>query len=127
MYKPAIIISCLLAAISVIVGALGAHALAEILPKELLNSFETAVKYQFYHVFALAIAGILYKEYPNKMIKAAAWLFLLGIILFSGSIYLLVYLKSAATIGLGGLGIITPIGGMVFIIAWLVLLLGVLK
>ncbi len=127
MYRPALILACLIGAITVIVGAMGAHALSGKLTESLMQSYETAVKYQFYHVFALALTGIIYKEYKNGLVKASAWLFLSGILLFSGSIYLLVYLKSTSEIGLGGLGAITPIGGVMFILGWLVLMLGIIK
>lgn len=127
MYRPALILACIIAAISVILGAMGAHALADKLTEKLLQSYETAVKYQFYHAIALALSGILYKEFKNGMVKTATWLFFIGILMFSGSIFLLVYLKSTAEIGLGGLGIITPIGGVMFILGWLFLLFGIMK
>jgi uncharacterized membrane protein YgdD (TMEM256/DUF423 family) len=125
MYKPALTAAFLFALTGVIVGAMGAHALRPILTPELRDAYETAVKYQFYHSFALAITGILHLSYPSTWIRRATWAFLTGIILFSGSIYLLVYLKTTNSIGLGGLGILTPIGGVFFILGWLFLLLGI--
>lgn len=120
-YKPALRSAIVFAIIAVILGAFGAHALK--LEGSLQNSYETAVKYQFYHSFALIFAGLLYHFYPSPWIKRATWAFVLGILLFSGSIYLLVYLKTTASIGLGGLGIVTPIGGLSFILGWICLLL----
>lgn len=113
--------------LAVVIGAFGAHALKPLLTPELADSFETAVRYQFYHALALLAAGILYERFPSGWIRAAGWLFSIGIVLFAGSIYLLIYLKATASIGLGGLGIITPIGGTAFIFAWLCLLLGIQK
>jgi len=125
MYRPALTAAFLFALIGVITGAMGAHALRPHLTDELLASYETAVKYQFYHSFALAIAGILHQAFPSAWIRRATWAFLGGILLFSGSIYCLVYLKATASVGLGGLGILTPIGGFFFIAGWLFLLLGI--
>jgi len=113
------------AALAVILGAFGAHALKQILTPELLQTFETAVKYQFYHSFALLITGILYGSFTNKFTKLASTFFSIGIVLFSGSIYALVMLKSNGQVGLAGLGILTPIGGLFFILGWLMLLIGV--
>lgn len=125
MYKPALTAACIFALIGVIVGAMGAHALKPILTPEMQASFETAVKYQFYHSFALLFAGALHLVFPSALIKRATWMFTIGIILFSGSIYLLVYLKTTASVGLSGFGILTPIGGVCFILGWLFLLIGI--
>lgn len=113
--------------LAVVIGAFGAHALKPLLTASLADSFETAVRYQVYHGLALFGTGILYERFPNGWIRAAGWLFSLGILLFAGSIYLLVYLKATASIGLGGLGIVTPLGGTAFIFAWLCLLMGIWK
>lgn len=113
------------AALAVILGAFGAHALKQVLTPELLQTFETGVKYQFYHSFALLITGILYGSFTNKSTKLASTFFSIGIVLFSGSIYALVMLKSNGQVGLAGLGILTPIGGLFFILGWLMLLIGV--
>jgi len=125
MYKPALTAAAIFALIGVIVGAMGAHALRPYLSAEMQNSYETAVKYQFYHSFALALAGILHQAFPHAWIRRAAWSFVTGILLFSGSIYLLVYLKTTASVGLSGLGILTPVGGVFFILGWLCLLAGI--
>jgi uncharacterized membrane protein YgdD (TMEM256/DUF423 family) len=83
------------------------------------------VQYQFYHALALLITGIIYDRYPNKLIKRAATCFIAGIILFSGSLYLLTLLKATATVGLNGIGIVTPFGGLFFIAGWLLLFAGI--
>lgn len=125
MYRPALTAALIFALIGVMIGAMGAHALRPYLTPEMQVSFETAVKYQFYHSFALAFAGFLYLVFPGVWVRRATWAFIIGIILFSGSIYLLVYLKTTASLGLSGLGILTPIGGIFFILGWIFLLLGI--
>lgn len=134
MYRPALTAAIVLALIGVITGAMGAHALKEYLSATvkdhdlsagLLSSYETAVRYQFYHSFALALAGILHLSFANAWIRRATWMFLAGTILFSGSIYLLVFLKATGDVGLRQLGILTPIGGVCFILGWASLLVGI--
>ncbi len=125
MHTSALKAGTIFAALAVILGAFGAHALKQILTPELLQTFETGVKYQFYHSFALLISGILYGSFQNKFVKWATTCFIIGILLFSGSIYALVMLKSNGQVGLAGLGILTPIGGLFFILGWLMLLIGV--
>ncbi len=125
MHKPFIRTAALIGALAIILGAFGAHALKEILPPNTLVTYETAVRYQFYHVVALLLTGILYKEFPNKLLKWAGMLFIAGIVLFSGSLYLLVYLQTTEIVGYRGIGAITPIGGTLFISGWVVLALGV--
>lgn len=124
MHKKFIQIAAVLGAITVILGAFGAHALKQLLPANALATFETAVRYQFYHVFALLLTGILYKEFSNKFVRSAGHLFIIGIILFSGSLYLLTYLEATETIGYRGIGAITPVGGLCFISGWVLLAIG---
>ena len=127
MYKTGLIFGIVFAALSVILGAFGAHALKQVLEPEQLQIFETGVRYQMYHSFGLIATGILYRFFTNKQISLAALFFIIGIILFSGSLYAMVALKINGQVGLGGLGILTPIGGLFFILGWLFLLFGVLK
>jgi uncharacterized membrane protein YgdD (TMEM256/DUF423 family) len=126
MHKPSLLAGSLLAMLAVIFGAFGAHYLKTIFTPELLSSFETGVKYQMYHSVALLVLG-LYAQVSSQSVKVIFGLFLAGIILFSGSIYLLCLLKSNLQIGLGGLGVLTPIGGLLFISAWLVWFIQILK
>ena len=112
--------AAILGAISVALGAFGAHGLKQILPAELLQTFETAVRYQFYHVFALLAAGILYAAFPGKLMKWAGYLFIAGMILFSCSLYLLCYIKFDR-INAEWVGAITPFGGAALIGGWLML------
>lgn len=127
MHKPALTTGILFAALAVILGAFGAHALKQILTDVQLQTFETGVRYQFYHSFALLAAGILFGSFPNKPVKLAATFFIIGILLFSGSLYALTLLKMNGLVGLGGLGILTPVGGLFFIAGWLSLWLGIAK
>lgn len=109
----------LLGVTGVILGALGAHSLRPHLTDIQFNSYETGVRYHFYHTLAILMMTILYTITQDTRFKKIAYLFLIGIFLFSGSIYLL------ATRDLTGLGAaasifgpITPVGGLVFISAW---------
>jgi uncharacterized membrane protein YgdD (TMEM256/DUF423 family) len=122
MHKKFLLTATILGAVSVALGAFGAHALKETLSEQSLNTYEVAVRYQFYHVFALALTAVLYGSYPNKRIINAGRLFIAGIILFSGSLYLLVSLPD-----LRWLGAITPLGGACFIGGWLLLAAGLGK
>jgi uncharacterized membrane protein YgdD (TMEM256/DUF423 family) len=126
MYKPALKAAALFGALAVILGAFGAHALKSQLSAEMLQAYETGVKYQFYHTIAMLAIGIIYATYPEKSIKWAATLFTIGIILFSGSLYTMA-LMSIKGITLGPVGIITPIGGLFFIIGWILLFAGLIK
>jgi uncharacterized membrane protein YgdD (TMEM256/DUF423 family) len=106
--------------LGVIIGAFGAHALKPMLTASgRLETYELAVRYQFYHVLALLATGILMGQFLSKRLQYAAVLFIGGIIFFSGSLYVLCFT------GIGVLGAITPIGGTMFIVAWLLLALGV--
>jgi len=126
MHKGFLIIASILGALSVGLGAFGAHALKQIVPEESVATFETGVRYQFYHTFALIAVGILFQPFPGKWLVWSGWLFIVGIILFSGSLYLLTVLKGTNTVGLKGIGIITPFGGLFFIAGWICLLVGII-
>ena len=106
------------AAISVIAGAFGAHALRGTIEPELFAAFETAVRYQMYHALALvalALTGDRLGETNAKKLRTAGFFFILGTVLFSGSLYLMVFTGSR------WVGAITPFGGLLFIAGWLVL------
>lgn len=108
--------------LGVSLGAFGAHALKDFLAaSQRADTFETAVKYMFYHGLALILVGILQKEFPVPAVTNAGWAFLVGIIIFSGSLFLL-----CAT-GIKVLGAITPIGGVAMIVGWVLLFWGVYK
>lgn len=122
MHKKFIMTAAFVAALAVILGAFGAHALKEKLSPESLQTFETGVRYQFYHAFALLAVGILYKDFTAKLLQWAGTLFICGIILFSGSLYVLTGVQSMKWIGA-----VTPFGGLCFIIGWLLMGAGVVK
>jgi len=127
-YKKVLFIASLLGALGVVLGAFGAHSLKAVLSPTQLSGYETGIAYHFYHTFALIGTGILLAKSSNKWLKTAAVLFLLGILLFSGSLYLL---GCRELLGIDAwrsiLGPITPIGGLCFIVAWISLGVGVLK
>lgn len=102
--------------LAVILGAFGAHVLKGIISPEMLETYKTGVQYQFYHTFALLAAGILMNFNQSKALKWSAYLFMIGMILFSGSLYVL------AISGVKVLGIITPFGGITWIAAWILLI-----
>ena len=126
MNRQALIAGSLFGALAVILGAFGAHALKEILPADKLQVYQTGVQYQFYHSFALLISGILFASFPNKAMKLAATLFIVGIILFSGSLYAMCALSISGK-SLGPAGAITPVGGLFFIMGWISMFFGILK
>ena len=126
MHKGFLKTAAILGALSVALGAFAAHGLKQILSVDLLQTFETGVRYQFYHVFALLATGILYAAFPGKLMKMAGYLFITGIILFSGSLYLLCYVKHNE-LPLNWVGAITPFGGAAFIAGWAMLFIAVFK
>ena len=101
------------AMLAVAFGAFGAHALKDRLDTYALGVFETAVQYHFMHSLALLAVGILALSQPHTvLLKSAGWLFLVGVVIFSGSLYCL------SLTGLKWLGAITPLGGLCFIAGW---------
>lgn len=126
MHKGFLKTAALLGALSVMFGAFAAHSLKQIFTPDVLQIFETAVRYQFYHVFALLAAAILYKEFPGRFMKWAGLLFITGIVLFSGSLYLLCYVKYSA-LPLNWVGAVTPLGGAAFIAGWVILFAAILR
>ena len=107
---------------AVILGAFGAHALKLVLSKEMLETYHTGVEYQFYHALALLITALLYQQNPQPKLKRAGLFFSIGILLFSGSLYLLSLKEFLAFLPLKIFGPITPIGGVFFILGWFSLL-----
>ena len=123
MNKRFLKIAAFLGALTVIFGAFAAHAIKSWVNAETLSIFETGVRYQMYHVFALFLVGIIYKEFPFKYMIWAGNLFLAGIILFSGSLYALVFFKANGNENMNWLGAVTPFGGTCFIVGWSLILL----
>ena len=107
------LIGSLFGLVGVLLGAFGAHALKDSLDAHQLMTFETGVRYQMYHAFALLATAWAYGNWPGKILIVSGWLFITGIILFSGSLYAL------SLSGLTWLGAITPFGGLALIAGWL--------
>ncbi len=128
-----LIVTGVLGAKAVALGALGAHYLkgklsTGLITPDQLNGFDTAVKYQMYHVLAMLALILLSKHITHKFINWAYWCFFTGIILFSGSLYFLCTRNLFDAEGLRILGPITPLGGLFFVAGWiLVALLGFRK
>lgn len=108
-------------------GAFGAHGLKKIVSAETVQTFQTGVQYQMYHSLGLLLTGLIYEKTFPKFARIAGILFLIGIILFSGSLYVLTAGKAAETAVLDKAGIITPVGGLAFIGGWLFLFLAAIK
>src|SRR6266436_3488027 len=106
MDRTFLLIGSVLGFLGVVLGAFGAHALRARLSPEMLVVFETGVRYQMYHAFAILSVGLILGRMGGWMISAAGWLFAAGIVLFSGSLYLLAFT------GVTVLGAVTPIGGL---------------
>lgn len=122
MYKTFIAAAALSGALAVALGAFGAHALGPKLEAAgRMDTYETAVKYQFYHTLALLFIGLLAAKMPSPTLQWAGWLMIAGILIFSGSLYIL------CLTGQRWLGAITPIGGTAFIAAWILLLISALR
>ncbi len=119
--------AAILGALSVILGAFAAHSLKDLISDRAIATFETGVRYQFYHVFALIAAAVLYKDIPFKTTLWAGRFFVAGIILFSGSLYALAFLQAAVKPGYNAIGAITPFGGLAFITGWILLLIACFK
>ncbi|MAA71433.1 MAG: hypothetical protein CL679_06860 [Bermanella sp.] len=120
--KNILILAALMGFLSVAIGAFAAHALKNLLPSYALMWVDTGVKYQMFHGGVLLILGFVLKQWPAwTMIKWAAASFLVGVLLFSGSLYIM-----AAT-QIKALGMITPIGGIALLVGWLCLLIAAFK
>lgn len=127
MHKGFLAAGTILSALAVAAGAFGAHGLKEIVPAEAVQNFQTGVQYQVYHALALLAVGILYEKFPGRFTRLAGIFFISGIILFSGSLYLLTVIKATEAVGLSKIGLITPFGGLFFIAGWLMLFIAVVR
>ena len=126
MNRKIIITASLLGMLAVITGAFGAHGLKALIPAQELAVWNTAVQYNFYHVFALLFLSTFARG-NNRLISAAYYLFTFGIILFSGSLYLLSCRSLLHQDWLIAMGPITPIGGLLFILGWLMLAVAAIR
>ncbi len=101
-------------------GAFGAHGLKQMISADMLTVYQTGVQYHFYHALGLIVVGLVLLHFPkSRSIALAGWLMLIGIILFSVSLYAL------SLTGIRGLGAITPLGGIAFLSAWALLTYGI--
>lgn len=107
--------------LSVALGAFAAHGLQSSLSADLLNVFHTGVQYQMYHALALLFTGLLVQRAPSRSATVAGWLFVIGIVLFSGSLYVLALTQVTA------FGIVTPLGGLAFLAGWFALFMAALS
>jgi uncharacterized membrane protein YgdD (TMEM256/DUF423 family) len=115
-----LLIACISGALAVVMGAFGAHALSKVIDEAQLLSYKTGVQYQFYHTFALMVVALLSQKFSNKWMRLSGWLFVAGILCFSGSIYFLALRNQLGIQSLTPiLGPITPLGGLLFIGGWL--------
>ena len=118
-------IAALLTAITIAIGAFGAHGLKKLVDASSLVSFETGVRYQMYHALALFVIGLV-PSISETLKRRVFWFFCFGILLFSGSIYVL-SLQEVLSFSVSGIAFLTPLGGLLFIVGWIWLALGVLK
>ena len=117
-----LISGAIFALLAVVLGAFGAHALKKSISAEMLNVYQTGVLYQFYHALALILIGtLIYSHGGNHLLTVSGSIMLAGIVLFSGSLYLL------STVGFKTVGIVTPIGGLLFIISWIIFIIAIYK
>lgn len=117
-----IILGALNAFLSIALGAFGAHGLEKVVEPKYLEIWKTGVQYQMFHATGLLIIGVLLGKFPaNTLLSWSGWMMLIGIILFSGSLYVLTVTK------IGVLGAITPIGGVSFLVAWVLLIIAAVK
>jgi len=108
--------------LAVLLGAFGAHALRGVLPADLQAIYQTASHYHFYHALGLLLVGVLGIHWPTSAcLRWAGWLLVAGLLLFSGSLYLL------SLSGLRWLGAVTPLGGVAFVLAWALVLIAVAR
>jgi len=120
MNKQIIITAAILGIVAVIAGAFGAHGLQGSLSPRDLEVWRTGVQYNFYHVFALLFLST-FSRFKNKLVTLSYYCFTFGIILFSGSLYLLSCREQLGWAWLKVMGPVTPLGGLLFIIGWLTL------
>lgn len=126
MNKRIIIIASIFGILAVILGAFGAHGLKALITPGELDTWQTAVQYQFYHTLALLFLAT-FSRFKSRAINAASWFFTLGIVLFSGSLYILSAKALLNITDTSVLGPITPIGGVFFILGWISLLVATVK
>ncbi len=126
LFRFFIAVAAILGALAVVLGAFGAHALKAKLTADQLSTFETGIRYHFYHALALLILAFISVKLQSSILPYVGYLWLIGIVLFSGSIYLLATKEILGIEHWNWLGPITPIGGTLLIIGWILLFISVL-
>ncbi|MGN6163871.1 MAG: DUF423 domain-containing protein [Flavisolibacter sp.] len=127
MQKIFLITGAVLAGLAVALGAFGAHGLKKIASPETVGIYQTGVQYQMYHALALLFVGLLAEKFGGGFMHYSGLFFLGGIVLFSGSLYLIVSMQVSNKIVPTLVGIATPVGGLLFILGWVFLLIGIIK
>jgi uncharacterized membrane protein YgdD (TMEM256/DUF423 family) len=127
MHKRFLTAGVIFGGLAVALGAFGAHGLEKLTSDEkILHGYQTGVQYQVYHALALLVTGILFEKFPNRWMKWAGICFMTGILLFSGSLYLLTFLKIQGNTGIHIIGPVTPLGGIFFIAGWACMLVALI-
>ena len=127
MYKTILSIGIILSGLAVALGAFGAHGLKKLVSAETVATYQTGVQYQMYHALALILLAIVSTRATSGWFNYSAVMFVAGILLFSGSLYLIVAFHAMEKTFPTALGLITPLGGLCFIAGWVFFLIGVLK
>ena len=128
MHKNYLVTGARLGALAVALGAFGAHGLQKIVSEEkIIQSFRTGVQYHQFHALALIATAIIYSQFSNSLVKSAGAFFLAGIVLFSGSLYLITLLQIKGIEISRILSILTPLGGILMISGWILLVLGIAR
>ena len=123
-----VLTAAILGALSVTFGAFAAHQLKTLLTAETVAVFETGVRYQFYHALALLVLGLNFEKLAAAWVRRAGYFFIAGIVLFSGSLYTITFLKYIENENaIKYAGIITPFGGLCFIAGWLLVFVATAK
>ncbi|MCK0469991.1 DUF423 domain-containing protein [Halalkalibacter sp. APA_J-10(15)] len=121
MAKLFLFLGSIIMALSVVIGAFGAHGLEGKLSERMMKNYQTGVQYHMIHGIGLLVVGLLALKMTSGVLTGAGWSFVVGIVLFSGSLYVM------ALTGITKLGAITPIGGLAFIVGWVLLGIAVLR
>ena len=116
-----LVIGAINSMLAVMLGAFGSHVLKNKLTEDMLVIFQIGTDYHFYHALALVVVGLAAQHLRDPLINISAWLFLAGILIFSGSLY------SLSLSGIRSIGAITPIGGVLFIVAWALFAVAVVR
>jgi uncharacterized membrane protein YgdD (TMEM256/DUF423 family) len=122
-----LILGTLLAGLAVALGAFGAHGLKKLVDADTVSIYQTGVQYQMYHALALLAVGILAQRMESSLLNYAGFFFIGGVVCFSGSLYLLSSFRAMNKVVPGFVYPITPLGGVLFIIGWILLLFALIK